>query len=84
MICQIQTNTLKRMKRKPSYVFVLLVWSAIIFTGCMVGPKYTRPAETSTISYPDATKTDTSALATWFEIYHDTALQKPYKSGYRQ
>ena len=81
MICQIQTNTLKRMKRRPSYVFVLLVWSVVIFTGCMVGPKYTRPAETTSISYPDATTTDTSALAAWFEIYHDTALQSLIKSA---
>ena len=51
----------------------------LLFTGCMVGKKYTRPAETATISYPDATKTDTSALATWFEIYHDTALQSLIK-----
>ena len=27
------------------------------------------------IVYPNATNSDTSALATWFEIYHDTALQ---------
>ncbi|HEY4964883.1 MAG TPA: efflux transporter outer membrane subunit, partial [Puia sp.] len=43
--------------------------------------KYARPAESSTISYPDATKTDTSALATWFDVYHDTALQKLIKAA---
>ena len=41
----------------------------------MVGKKYNRPATPTDIVYPNATKTDTSALATWFEVYHDTALQ---------
>ncbi|HEY2348251.1 MAG TPA: efflux transporter outer membrane subunit [Puia sp.] len=61
------------MKRKG--IYSLLVLSLIFFSGCMVGKKYNRPATPSNITYPDATKTDTSALATWFEIYHDTALQ---------
>ena len=30
---------------------------------------------------PDLTETDTSALATWFEIYHDTALQSLIKAA---
>jgi outer membrane protein, multidrug efflux system len=64
------------MKRKYSYVFVALVLIMSLFAGCMVGPKYSRPAEPSAISYPSATKTDTSALVAWFDIYHDTALQK--------
>lgn len=41
----------------------------------MVGKKYTRPIMPTGIEYPDATKTDTSVLATWFEVYHDSALQ---------
>ena len=61
------------MKRKGTYG--LLVMAVFLFTGCMVGKKYNRPATTSGITYPDATRMDTSALATWFEIYHDTALQ---------
>ncbi len=61
------------MKRKGTYgLFVIAI---ILFTSCMVGKKYNRPATPSNITYPNATKTDTSALAAWFEIYHDTALQ---------
>jgi len=56
-------------------IYGLLILSMVIFTSCMVGKKYNRPATPSGIVYPDATKTDTSALASWFEIYHDTALQ---------
>jgi multidrug efflux system outer membrane protein len=41
----------------------------------MVGKKYNRPAMPAGIVYPDATNSDTSALATWFEVYHDAALQ---------
>jgi multidrug efflux system outer membrane protein len=70
---QTQTNMFNSMKRKATYG--LLVLSIILFTSCMVGKKYSRPATPSGITYPDATKMDTSALATWFEIYHDNALQ---------
>jgi multidrug efflux system outer membrane protein len=72
-IHQIQPNMFKRMNRKGRYV--LLVLSIILFTGCMVGKKYTKPTVPADIVYPNATKTDTSALAAWFEVYHDTALQ---------
>ncbi|HXB28604.1 MAG TPA: efflux transporter outer membrane subunit [Puia sp.] len=67
------------MKRKQSYLF--LVCSIILLAGCMVGGKYSRPQEPAAISYPDATNTDTSALATWFNIYHDTALQSLIKAA---
>src|ERR1700733_6487054 len=63
----------KRMKRKGTYG--LLLFTVLIFASCMVGKKYERPATPTGITYPDATKMDTSSLATWFEIYHDTALQ---------
>jgi multidrug efflux system outer membrane protein len=61
------------MNRKATYVFLLL--GMVLGTGCMVGKKYTRPIMPTGIEYPDATKTDTSVLATWFEVYHDSALQ---------
>jgi len=73
----IQPNMYKRMKRKG--IYGLLVMAVFLFTSCMVGKKYNRPAAPSGITYPDATKMDTSALATWFEIYHDNALQKLIK-----
>src|SRR5580765_5501972 len=63
----------KRMNRKGTYSLLLL--SVLLFAGCMVGKKYTRPATPENITYPDATKTDTTSPAAWFEIYHDTALQ---------
>ena len=47
----------------------------------MVGGKYSKPPEPTSVIYPDATKTDTSALASWFEIYHDTALQNLIKAA---
>jgi multidrug efflux system outer membrane protein len=61
------------MKRRQSYIYLML--GIILLSGCMVGGKYTRPPEPAVIVYPDATNTDTSALAAWFNIYHDTALQ---------
>jgi outer membrane protein, multidrug efflux system len=56
-------------------IWVLLAFSMVTGTGCMVGKKYTRPEIPAGIVYPNATKTDTSALARWFDVYHDTALQ---------
>jgi multidrug efflux system outer membrane protein len=67
----------KKMKRKG--IYSLLALSLIFLSSCMVGKKYNRPATPSNITYPDATKSDTSAIATWFEIYHDTALQSLIK-----
>jgi len=67
------------MKRKQLYVLLLL--SLVLFTGCMVGKKYSRPPEPAGISYPDLTRTDTSTLATWFNVYHDTALQSLIKAA---
>jgi multidrug efflux system outer membrane protein len=52
-----------------------------MLAGCMVGGKYSRPPEPAAISYPDATNSDTAALATWFNIYHDTALQTLIKAA---
>ena len=67
------------MIRKATYVLLVLIM--VLGTSCMVGKKYTRPAMQSGIEYPDVTKTDTSALATWFNIYHDTALQMLIKAA---
>jgi len=73
----IQPNMYKRMKSKVTYG--LLVTAIVLFTSCSVGKKYERPPTRSDITYPSATKTDTSALVAWFDIYHDTALQRLIK-----
>ena len=53
-----------------------ILYGAMIFgSGCMVGPKYSKPQITEAITIPQAAKTDTSKVAAWFEIYHDTVLQ---------
>src|SRR5450432_4616231 len=67
------------MKRNQSYLFLIL--SFVLSTGCMVGGKYSRPPAPANITYPDATKMDTAKLATWFEVYHDTALQSLIKAA---
>jgi outer membrane protein, multidrug efflux system len=69
----IPINTYKRMKRKQLYL--LPAFCIVLLTGCMVGGKYSRPPVPNNITYPDLTKSDTTRLVTWFEIYHDTALQ---------
>jgi outer membrane protein, multidrug efflux system len=67
------------MKRKYSFTqFILLL---VLFTSCMVGKKYSRPSVPTNIVYPDLTNTDTAALATWFNVYHDTALQNLIKAA---
>src|SRR5260221_14739732 len=67
------------MNKKQSYL--LLVLSLVLLAGCMVGKKYSRPPAPTNIVYPDLTKMDTAKLATWFEIYHDTALQNLIKAA---
>jgi len=67
------------MKIRQSYLIQVLI--IVVFTGCMVGKKYSRPSLPVNITYPDATKMDTAALATWFTIYHDTALQSLIKAA---
>lgn len=47
----------------------------------MVGKNYTKPELPADIVFPNATKTDTSAIATWFEVYHDSALQNLIKTA---
>jgi outer membrane protein, multidrug efflux system len=61
--------------------YLLLIPVMIFFSGCMVGGKYSRPPIPPDIVYPDAMNSDTSALATWFNIYHDTALQNLIKTA---
>ena len=62
------------MNRKATYA--LLAFSIVMLTGCMVGKKYTQTRQCRQILYIRMLQTrDTSALASWFEIYHDTALQ---------
>jgi outer membrane protein, multidrug efflux system len=61
------------MTRKATYT--LLAFSIVLLTSCMVGKKYNKPEMPAGIVYPNATNSDTAALARWFEIYHDTALQ---------
>ena len=75
----IPMNTLKRMKRKLPYL--LLAFCIVLLSGCMVGGKYSRPPEPPNINYPDATNSDTASLATWFNIYHDPALQTLIKAA---
>jgi outer membrane protein, multidrug efflux system len=50
-------------------------------TSCMVGGKYNQPAVSTDIQYPNATNSDTSVLASWFQIYQDTVLQKLIKQA---
>jgi outer membrane protein, multidrug efflux system len=69
----------KRMKRKQSYL--LLALCIVIFSGCMVGGKYSRPSTPANVVYPDATNSDTATLVTWFGIYHDAALQNLIKAA---
>ena len=67
------------MKRIRAHV--LLVLGVLLLSACMVGKKYTRPASPAGIIYPDATNSDTAALANWFQVYHDTALQSLIKAA---
>jgi outer membrane protein, multidrug efflux system len=65
------------MKSKQTYFLILL--AVVALAGCMVGKQYTKPAPQEGIVFPNATATDTSKLARWFEVYHDAELQNIIK-----
>ena len=46
----------------------------------MVGKRYKQPEQPTGIAYRDTVFTDTSKLMTWFDLYHDTALQTMIKT----
>jgi len=51
-------------------------FSVLLSGGCMVGPKYTRPAVDVPAVYSQASNPDTLALVKWFDLFHDTVLQQ--------
>ncbi|UKJ07870.1 efflux transporter outer membrane subunit [Solitalea lacus] len=58
----------------------LLIFTGILFllTGCLVGPKYTRPdlgVPSSFIQQSDSLRRDSVANIQWWELYKDKALQ---------
>jgi len=78
-ILRIPNNMYKHhMKRIRTYFLVVL--SIVVLAGCMVGKKYSKPEPQPGIEFPNATATDTSRLLQWFEIYHDTVLQRLIKT----
>lgn len=50
--------------------------AAILLGGCMVGPKYTRPVIDVPGSYSETSDLDTLPLVKWFDLFHDTVLQR--------
>ena len=66
---------------KRIHPYLLLALCTILFAGCMVGGKYSRPPVAENIIYPEATSMDTATLVTWFEIYHDPVLQNLIKAA---
>src|SRR3954453_1204045 len=65
---------------KSKNIYRLLLVSLVLLSGCMVGKKYTQPEQPTGIAYRDTVFTDTSQLMTWFDLYHDTALQTMIKT----
>jgi outer membrane protein, multidrug efflux system len=65
---------MKTIKNNISIAFVVLLLS-----GCMVGKNYNRNYKPSDTTFRNASKLDTTKPAAWFDIYHDTALQRMIK-----
>jgi multidrug efflux system outer membrane protein len=42
----------------------------------MVGPKYSRPAIDVPVTYSETSSLDTLPLVKWFDLFHDTVLQR--------
>jgi multidrug efflux system outer membrane protein len=65
------------MKQIKDYIFIAVV--ALALAGCMVGKNYNRSYAPANVNIRNAAKTDTTKPAAWFDIYHDTVLQRLIK-----
>jgi multidrug efflux system outer membrane protein len=65
------------MKQIKDYISISFV--ALILAGCMVGKNYNKSYSPTDITIRNAAKTDTTKPAAWFDIYHDTVLQRLIK-----
>jgi len=65
------------MKKQISILGFL--FAIISLTGCMVGKNYNRQYSPKDTSFRNAAKIDTTRPLAWFDIYHDTVLQRMIK-----
>jgi len=62
------------MKRKLSYI---LIFTALVYSGCKVGPDYQRPELSSPSAYRfDSISTDTVLNLEWWTLFNDEVLQE--------
>src|SRR2546428_7836593 len=58
---------------KKIFSFILI---SLLVSGCLVGPKYSRPTLKQPVTYlNDSIKTDSITNLKWWEVYQDTVLQ---------
>ena len=50
--------------------------TALVLSGCMVGPKYSRTPMDVPPAYSEASALDTLPLVKWFDLFQDTVLKQ--------
>jgi outer membrane protein, multidrug efflux system len=66
------------MKKIQNNIISLLI-IALIFAGCMVGKNYNQQYAPANIHIRNAAQLDSTKPLAWFDIYHDTVLQRMIK-----
>ena len=54
--------------------------ACIVYSSCMVGPKYSRPALNTPSTYSETADLDTLPIIKWFDLFHDTVLLRLIKT----
>ncbi|MEY3244882.1 MAG: hypothetical protein RL253_20, partial [Bacteroidota bacterium] len=66
---------------RKSFSFLIgIVTVSFIYSGCVVGPQYATPKQDLPKDFGIGSKTDSSALVKWFDLFQDTALQTIIKT----
>ena len=66
---------------RKSFSFLIgIVTVSFIYSGCVVGPQYATPKQDLPKDFGIGSKTDSSALIKWFDLFQDTALQTIIKT----
>lgn len=59
---------------KNRILFIILIGTIITMSGCMLGPKYQRPAIESPDAYMLSTSSDSTINLKWWELFNDPEL----------
>ncbi len=66
---------------KHRFSLLIFISLVVFLSGCMLGPKYQRPAIQSPEAYRLSTSSDSTINLKWWELFNDTALDALIKTA---